>query len=61
VDRYVAQMDELSAGSPEVLVAAAEIAMQWGERERAATYMRKAVKLSPQHPLVLKMLARLAR
>ena len=61
VDKYVARMDELSAGSPEVLVAASEIAMQWGERERAATYLEKAVKLSPRHPLVLKMLARLAR
>jgi tetratricopeptide (TPR) repeat protein len=61
VDKYVALMDELSASSPEVLVAAAEIAMQWGERERASTYLEKAVKLSPRHPLVLKMLARLAR
>ncbi|MBZ5626377.1 MAG: hypothetical protein LAQ69_48010 [Acidobacteriia bacterium] len=53
-------MDELSAGSPEVLVAA-EIAIQWGERERASTYLEKALKLSPRHPLVLKMRERLAQ
>lgn len=61
VDAYVSLMGQLSAGSPEVLVAAAEIAIQWGERERASTYMDQAVKLAPQHPLVLKMRARLAR
>jgi tetratricopeptide (TPR) repeat protein len=59
VDKYVALMDELSAGSPEVLVAAADIALLWGERERASTYLAKATKLSPTHPLVLKMQKRL--
>ncbi|MBZ5621719.1 MAG: DUF2974 domain-containing protein [Acidobacteriia bacterium] len=61
VDAYVALMGELSAASPEVLVAAAEIAILWGERERASTYLDKAVRLAPSHPLVLKMRARLAR
>src|SRR5205807_9194016 len=35
VDHYVGKMSELSSGSPEVLVAAAEIAATWGERPRA--------------------------
>ena len=61
VDKYVSRMDELSAHSPEVLVAAAEIAIQWGERERASTYLANAIKLAPNHPLVLKMAVRLAR
>jgi hypothetical protein len=61
VDQYVALMDVLSAGSPEVLVAAAESAMQWGEPEGASSCLERTVKLAPHHPLVLKMRARLSQ
>ena len=55
VDKYVGKMSELSANSPEVLVAAAEIAATWGERKRAMNYLEQAEKLSPRHPLVVKL------
>ena len=59
VDKYVGLMDQLSAGSPEVLVAAAEIASTWGERQRAKQYLEKAERLSPNHPLVRKLHAKM--
>ncbi len=61
VDKYINQMSQLSANSPEVLVAAAEIAIQWAERPRAMAYLARAENLSPAHPLVVKLRARLMR
>jgi uncharacterized protein HemY len=54
-------MEEPGAGSPEVLLAAAEIALQWGEKPHAVKYLEKAPRLSPHHPLALKMQKRLSR
>jgi hypothetical protein len=52
-------MNRLSAGSPEVLVAAAEIASTWGEPKRAKQYLEMAERLSPNHPLVRKLRAKM--
>jgi Flp pilus assembly protein TadD len=60
VDNYVGRMDKLSAGSPEVLVAAAEIASTWGEPWRAKKYLEMAERLSPNHPLVRKLRAKMS-
>ena len=61
VDKYIGLMDQLGAGSPEVLVTAAEIAFTWGERKRAAMYLEKAEALSPRHPLLLKLRRRMGK
>jgi tetratricopeptide (TPR) repeat protein len=61
VERYIGLMEKLRAASPEVLVVAAEIAATWGERQRAVRYLAQAEKLSPRHPLVVKLRAKLGK
>jgi hypothetical protein len=61
VEHFVSLMEKLCAASPEVLVAAAEIAATWGEGQRAVRYLEQAEKLSPRHPFVLKLRAKLGK
>jgi Flp pilus assembly protein TadD len=61
VDERIAMMGQLAAGSPEVLVVAAEIAFTWGERKRGEAYLQQAERLAPGHPLVKKLRAARSR
>jgi tetratricopeptide (TPR) repeat protein len=55
VDKYVAETEKLRASSPEVLVAAAEIAFAFGEQMYGMRYLERAEKLTRGHPLVKKL------